>query len=107
MIVLILVIAGYFSGLVVAFRHVMMLDKNVDELKREIDRLKRREIACVDKEMIAQRHHDLNAKIEKESADTQMLYNKWTHQLHQNDKRVQKLENDVVVFLNSDVVGKK
>jgi hypothetical protein len=103
-----IILAAVFGlSMGIAFRQVRRCNRNVGILREQVDRLKRREIACVDKEMIAQRHHDLNAKIEKESADTQMLYNKWMHQLHQNDKRVQKLENDVVVFLNSDVVGKK
>ena len=95
---------GFSMG--IASRHVSRLDKKLTLLKNEVDELKRKLILEADKQMILERHIDINLKLEKNEKDLNYLYNQWIHQLHQNERRVVKLEKDVVDFLNSDVVGK-
>lgn len=88
----------------IAFRQVRRYDRNVDILRKQVDRLKSREIAFADKEMLIRRHDDLVLKVARCANDQNSLRIEWVRDLIEVEERIGVLEKNVVAFLNSDLI---
>jgi hypothetical protein len=96
---------GFSMG--IAFRQLSRLDKKLTLLKKEVERLKSREIAFADKEMLIRRHDDLALKVARCANDQNSLQIEWVRDLIEVEGRIEDLKKSVVALLNSDLILKK
>jgi hypothetical protein len=79
----------------------------VDILRKEVERLKSREIAFADKELLIRRHDDLALKVARCANDQNSLQIEWVRDLIEVEGRIEDLQKSVVALLNSDLIPRK